>query len=117
MSERAPLETFEGPACLPGFRQEKLENELRAKVPSLLRVVGDYVHLVHVRGKLSSADRTVLRALLEYGEQAPRTAAPGPEDRVAWVMPRLGTISPWASKATDIAHVCGLKAAGAKDTR
>ena len=24
------------------------------------------------------------------------------------VMPRLGTVSPWASKATDIAHNCGL---------
>ena len=26
------------------------------------------------------------------------------------VVPRAGTISPWSSKATDIAHVCGLTA-------
>ena len=51
------------------------------------------------------ADSDRLEALLRYGDPAP---APARVDDVIVVAPRLGTISPWASKATDIAHNCGL---------
>jgi len=48
--------------------------------------------------------KTLLQALLRYGP-----AYDGPTDGVLIVVtPRLGTVSPWASKATDIAHNCGL---------
>jgi len=65
-----------------------------------------FVHYVDPSAELSAEERRVLDALLAYG---PR------EDAVAdaigetlFVVPRLGTISPWSSKATDIAHTSGL---------
>ena len=58
------------------------------------------------------AKRTLLERLLTYG---PREGAPAANASAAGateiiVVPRFGTISPWSSKATDIAHVCGLDA-------
>jgi phosphoribosylformylglycinamidine synthase len=54
---------------------------------------------------LSEGERGLLERLLDYGERA---GAPGTEGELFLVVPRPGTISPWASKATDIAHNCGL---------
>ncbi|MGB8971395.1 MAG: phosphoribosylformylglycinamidine synthase, partial [Pseudomonas capeferrum] len=48
----------------------------------------------------------VLGRLLKYG---PRVPVQEPTGRLFLVVPRLGTISPWASKASDIAHNCGLQ--------
>jgi phosphoribosylformylglycinamidine synthase len=53
---------------------------------------------------LAAPDHDKLAALLRYGDPA----APAGGDTLVAVMPRLGTVSPWASKATDIAHNCGL---------
>ena len=66
-----------------------------------------FVHYVDTSAPLSAKERRVLDALLAYG---PREAAAGNESGgvALFVVPRLGTISPWSSKATDIAHVCGL---------
>ncbi len=55
------------------------------------------------RPTLPARDR--LAALLTYGEPFEAPPKAGPE---VVVTPRLGTVSPWASKATDIAHNCGL---------
>ncbi len=60
-------------------------------------------------GELSAEERRVLEALLTYGPAQP-TAAPATSDQLIVVIPRPGTISPWSSKATDIAQVCGLEA-------
>src|SRR6185295_8532086 len=61
-----------------------------------------WLYLVVTSRALVAAERQQLEAMLQVGE---RTAAPA-----FWVAPRLGTTSPWSSKATDIAHVCGLSA-------
>jgi phosphoribosylformylglycinamidine synthase len=45
--------------------------------------------------------------MLTYGEPVPETQYEGVTEEF-FVIPRLGTISPWASKATDIAHNCGM---------
>ncbi|MGD9842652.1 MAG: phosphoribosylformylglycinamidine synthase, partial [Steroidobacteraceae bacterium] len=56
---------------------------------------------------LSDTEQQVLRALLSYG---PREGSESDnKGQLLLVLPRVGTISPWASKATDIAHVCGLQ--------
>lgn len=55
----------------------------------------------------TAADEQLLRKLLAYGEAEPDLSA-GSGHEIIWVAPRLGTVSPWASKATDIAHACGL---------
>ena len=64
-----------------------------------------YIHFVNVDGALSSEEFHTLVSILDYGEEAIVTAS---TERFM-VIPRLGTISPWASKATDIVHNCGLR--------
>jgi phosphoribosylformylglycinamidine synthase len=64
-----------------------------------------FEHFVNVDRPLVDAERRVLTALLDYGG-GPAHAASGRQR--LHVVPRLGTISPWASKATDIAKLCSL---------
>ena len=64
-----------------------------------------FEHFVHLERALDDGEQRVLRALLDYGGGAAR--ADGGGQRL-YVVPRLGTISPWASKATDIAKLCAL---------
>ncbi len=55
-------------------------------------------------------DRSKLAGLLQPGTaESPRPSLPDGE-QCQYVVPRLGTISPWSSKATDIAHNCGFEA-------
>jgi phosphoribosylformylglycinamidine synthase len=61
------------------------------------------VHWVRSAAVLDAATRDKLAALLRYGEPAADVAG-----TLVVVMPRLGTVSPWASKATDIAHNCAI---------
>jgi len=65
-----------------------------------------FVHYVDTSAELSADERRVLDALLAYGPAEER--APDPAGATLFVVPRLGTISPWSSKASDIAHTCGL---------
>ncbi|MCB9779270.1 MAG: phosphoribosylformylglycinamidine synthase [Alphaproteobacteria bacterium] len=95
-----------GPARSP-FRLTKLLEELQGRAPDLTGIVAHHVHLVRTAGALGAADRERLAALLDYSE----TAVPDALPRVdALVTPRPGTISPWSSKATEIARNCGLTA-------
>jgi phosphoribosylformylglycinamidine synthase len=87
------------------FRLAKLLNAVRAAVPGARRLASRFLHLVDCQTALDGATRQRLQALLTYG---PRHAADQPSGRWLLVAPRAGTISPWSSKATDIAQVCGL---------
>ncbi|MBN8508133.1 MAG: phosphoribosylformylglycinamidine synthase [Burkholderiales bacterium] len=98
-----PLLCFEGGRALPPFRAERLLRGLQQAVPRVAAVSATHVHWVRTREPLDAAAHDRLAALLRYGE--PAAAGPG---ALVVVMPRLGTVSPWASKATDIAHNCGL---------
>jgi phosphoribosylformylglycinamidine synthase len=97
---------LDGPGALSTFRARNLLARIQAIEPSASLLHARHVHFVHTRGELDQHQRARLDALLDYGE------APPPADGTAaqqWlVVPRLGTISPWASKATDIARNCGL---------
>jgi len=79
----------------------RLQGHLRAQVSG---IAARYVHLVASDQPLSTEQCAQLDALLQYGE--PYAGATDGELLV--VTPRFGTVSPWASKATDIAHNCGL---------
>ena len=98
--------------CLPGpsaetaFRLEKLAAELGRVVAGVRGVTARFEHYVHGADGLSAAEKKVLEALLDYGE--PADDGRGEEIHI---VPRLGTISPWASKATDIARISGLQVA------
>jgi phosphoribosylformylglycinamidine synthase len=96
---------FEGGPAHSDFRLAKLLSRLRVAVPSVRAVASRFVHLADCARSPEEASRARLAALLTYGPRHPPQAAPG--ERLL-VVPRAGTISPWSSKATDIAHVCGL---------
>ena len=101
-----------GSAALSDFRLAKLLERLRATVPQVAAVSTRYVHIVDLARPLADERAALLRTLLHYGTRTAHLDAP-PRTDVAtdlWVLPRAGTISPWSSKATDIAQVCGLEA-------
>ncbi|MFX0539673.1 phosphoribosylformylglycinamidine synthase [Ornithinimicrobium sp. Y1847] len=110
-----------GGSALSDFRAAALLRRLRAAVPSVTGVSARHVHWVATDTEPSPELHAALEALLSYGEPwtgrdmveteeegDPETDPERPDEAVLIVAPRLGTISPWASKATDIAHNCGL---------
>ncbi|WP_119287239.1 phosphoribosylformylglycinamidine synthase [Azohydromonas sediminis] len=95
---------FEGSQALSAFRARALLDRIAAVVPRVVGIAARHVHWVASDAPLDAAARDRLQALLTYGDPYA-----GPTDgELVVVMPRLGTVSPWASKATDIAHNCGL---------
>jgi phosphoribosylformylglycinamidine synthase len=98
--------------CLPGspalsdFRLEKLQQKIRQQGCEVSDVSATFLHLIDVdENALCEEEKQVLANLLTYG---PASTQASIEGRSFFVMPRAGTISPWSSKATDIAHQCGL---------
>ncbi len=98
---------FEGGQALSAFRAQALLPLLQAVSPRIAGVVARHVHWVMLQGQVP-ADPDKLRALLTYGDACVGEGAGGDDGALVVVMPRLGTVSPWASKATDIARNCGL---------
>ena len=95
---------FEGGNALSDFRAKALLPRLQAVAPRVTAVHARHVHWVGLEAAPAREALDKLEALLRYGD--PYT---GPTDGALFVVaPRLGTVSPWASKATDIAHNCGL---------
>lgn len=94
-----------GAPSLSDFRRRKLLSSLQNTVPSVVSVMAEYIHFAEVSASLSEADQTTLQALLTYGPSVKQLVNNGD---LLLVVPRPGTISPWSSKATDIAHNCGL---------
>ena len=95
---------IQGSPALSAFRIEKLLQSARERVDSLLSIDTRYLHFIETDRELSSTGRSVLDCLLNYGNPVAQQAA----GNLLLVIPRLGTISPWSTKATEIAHSCGL---------
>jgi len=94
----------EGGNALPAFRAQALLARLQQVAPRVTAVHARHVHWVCSETPLTPGQRDTVEGLLRYGD-----AYAGPTEGVLIVIaPRLGTVSPWASKATDIAHNCGL---------
>lgn len=96
-----------GSNALSAFRSQRLLTQLQAVLPSISSVQARYIHFVDSASELSADDKTRLNGLLTYGEPALAEQADGVVEEF-FVIPRFGTISPWASKATDIVHNCGM---------
>jgi phosphoribosylformylglycinamidine synthase len=99
----------EGGNALSPFRAAALLARIREVAPAVADVSARYVHVVAADRPLDEATTATVTRLLTYGD-AYRPASqglPGAEVTIV-VAPRLGTVSPWASKATDIAHSCGV---------
>ncbi|CAI3795491.1 Phosphoribosylformylglycinamidine synthase [Pseudomonas sp. MM223] len=95
-----------GAPALSAFRHGKLLEQLSQKVPAVTGLYAEFAHFADVDGELTADQQQVLGRLLKYGPSVP---VQEPTGRLFLVVPRLGTISPWASKASDIAHNCGLQ--------
>ena len=115
-----------GASAMTEFRRTKLLAALKKNIPSLVDLETEFIHLVdcsesesvvvsdddHV--ELDQAGQKVLESLLKYGPKADfnqglkHSSKTSYKRQQIFVVPRPGTISPWSSKATDIAHNCGL---------
>ncbi|MVW80672.1 phosphoribosylformylglycinamidine synthase [Bordetella sp. 02P26C-1] len=97
-----------GSSVLSAFRRERLLAQLREAGLPVADISARYEHFVSTEAALDAAQQQQLTQLLDYGTAD--AIEPPAKSLSLLVIPRLGTISPWASKATDIAHNCGLDA-------
>lgn len=96
-----------GSAALSQFRIEKIQSQLSQKATNITHIYAEFRHFFWADVALSDAQQNTLKQILTYG---PTMQAEDPQGELLIVIPRIGTISPWASRATDIVKHCGLEA-------
>ncbi|NVK24061.1 MAG: phosphoribosylformylglycinamidine synthase, partial [Gammaproteobacteria bacterium] len=94
-----------GAPALSDFRVKKLLKAFNENGLNVKDIYAEFSHFAHTTAELSTDELAKLNALLEYG---PKIAQHQPEGELLLVTPRPGTISPWSTKATNIANNCGL---------
>ncbi len=99
------MEILRGSPALSAFRINKLLARFQAARLPVSNIYAEYVHFADVNDRLNEEELTRLQCLLKYG---PNLSSHTPTGKLLLVTPRPGTISPWSSKATDIAHNCDL---------
>jgi phosphoribosylformylglycinamidine synthase len=99
--------TLTGAPAFSRFRLDKVLEDLRALCPAVTSVAARHMHFADLERDLGPDELRLLKRLLSYG---PSRMESFPEGDFLLVLPRFGTISPWSSKATDIARNCGLDA-------
>lgn len=99
------MEILRGSPALSAFRINKLLARCQEARLPVSNIYAEYVHFADISDALNDDELAKLQRLLEYG---PSLATHAPQGRLLLVTPRPGTLSPWSSKATDIAHNCGL---------
>ena len=99
------MHILRGAPALSDFRRSKLLARLQNRVAAVSGVYAEFMHFAELTAELDESSEQVLSRLLRYG---PSVAVEEPAGELVLVMPRFGTISPWSSKATDIARNCGL---------
>ena len=100
--------TLPGRAALSDFRVERLNRALRDHIPEIESVACEFVHLISLSRGLDHQEHARLNALLDCPDQSNQKNHRDTQSIL--VVPRPGTISPWSSKATEIARNCGLSA-------
>ncbi len=103
------ISTIEGGSALSPFRIKQLLPKLQAICDKISHVSARFVHLAAMQSAPIDTLSSKLASLLTYGEPAEQVDKTSNTVQII-VAPRLGTVSPWASKASDIAHNCGLAA-------
>ncbi len=96
---------LQGGSALSGFRLNKLMEAVRPIRPDIREIRAEFWHFVQASRMPDEAESKILDRLLEYGPALPRKQGEG---EMLLVLPRIGTISPWSTKATDIARHCSL---------
>lgn len=97
--------TLRGAPALSDFLSQKLENDFVAQQLPVNHIYAEFVHFVQTTGPVVNEELDKLEKLLTYG---PTITQEEPNGTLFLVVPRPGTISPWSSKATNIAQNCGL---------
>ena len=97
-----------GARALSEARIARLLAQIRRRGAPVSRLTVEYVHFLDPSAALDADERSRLARLLQEppGDLKGSGFAGRPQ---LWVVPRIGTISPWSSKATDILHLCGLE--------
>ncbi|UTW02554.1 phosphoribosylformylglycinamidine synthase [Amphritea atlantica] len=95
-----------GAPALSAFRHDKLLSALKSRNANITGVYGEFIHFADLENNLSDQEHNTLERILCYG---PKAKVEEPSGQLILVVPRPGTISPWSSKATDIARNCGLQ--------
>ncbi|KPZ68845.1 Phosphoribosylformylglycinamidine synthase [Shewanella sp. P1-14-1] len=99
------IEIIRGAPALSAFRVQKLMEACESAALPVEQIYAEYIHLADLSDKLDDKEYQQLETILTYG---PAIESHAPEGSLFFVTPRPGTISPWSSKATDIAKNCGL---------
>lgn len=99
------MEIMRGAPALSAFKLRLLQQACEQAALPVKEIYAQYIHLAELREALDDDESSRLDKLLTYG---PAMASHSPCGILLFVTPRPGTISPWSSKATDIAHNCGL---------
>ncbi|KAI9047257.1 hypothetical protein LZ554_008710 [Drepanopeziza brunnea f. sp. 'monogermtubi'] len=101
--------TIPGESCFTSADAKKLKKSINATGARCTRVRGYWVHYVHLKDASNQATQDKIRQLLpgSNSESSEVLRNPGGMTRFYYITPR--NISPWSSKATSIAYVCGLK--------
>ena len=94
-----------GSSALSSFREKRLLDVLQDASGQQLSLQAHFVYLLSCNNACSDDMLEKIEQILDI----PNKGFPEPVGELALVVPRLGTISPWSSKATDILHVCGLQ--------
>src|SRR3954462_12760630 len=105
MPQPPEILTSRGRCALSEFRLNKLRDALSERGVKVAGLSADYWHFIGAERPLTVDENVVLERVLTYGPAAEATQHRG---RLFVVTPRPGTVSPWSSKATDIARCCGL---------
>ena len=99
------MKTLRGAPALSDFRVKKLLAQCAELQLPVSEIYAEFTHFAHISAELNDEEFQVLQQLLKYG---PTIEEHEPVGQFLLVTPRPGTISPWSSKSTDIAHNCGL---------
>ncbi|MCC4265315.1 phosphoribosylformylglycinamidine synthase [Oceanimonas baumannii] len=99
------MEILRGSPALSGFRTQAIIRRAQEQALPLSAIETEYVHFVALAAELDDAGRQTLAQLLDSPAEG---ITPAAGSRLVLVTPRPGTLSPWSSKATDIARNCGL---------
>ncbi|MCF1429564.1 MAG: phosphoribosylformylglycinamidine synthase [Shewanella sp.] len=99
------MEIIRGAPALSIFRMQKLLSAFSSESLPVSQIYAEYIHLADLSEPLDDKESSQLNQILTYG---PSMDIHAPSGILLFVTPRPGTISPWSSKATDIAHNCGL---------
>jgi len=100
------LEVLGGPPALSRARLASHRERIQRREPGVRGLFAEFVHFLFLDGELDAGQRRIAVELLRYGPRRGLPEKTGAPYCVA--VPRPGTVSPWASKATDIFHRCGL---------